>query len=133
MLPSNKEQMLSALKNWSSLIKKYQVPNTGKAILQIANSFIFYLGLLALQFYLFDKSVVGSVALAILNGFILGRIFIIQHDCGHRSFTRNQTANDIIGTICSVLTFIPYKYWAKSHSFHHAHNGQLEYSETTNL
>ena len=125
----NKEQLLEDLKNWNTTLKKYQIPSTKKAIIQIANSFSFYLALLALQFYLFDKSVLFSIALAILNGFLLGRIFIIQHDCGHRSFTKNQTVNDIIGTVCSVLTFIPYKYWAKSHSFHHAHNGQLEYSD----
>jgi len=125
----NKEQLLDDLKNWNTTLKKYQIPNTKKAVIQIANSFSFYLILLGLQFYLFDKSVLASIALAILNGLILGRIFIIQHDCGHRSFTKNQTANDIIGTICSVLTFIPYQYWAKSHSFHHAHNGQLEYSD----
>ena len=125
----NKEQLLEDLKNWNTTLKKYQIPSTKKAIIQIANSFSFYLALLGLQFYLFDKSVLFSIALAILNGLILGRIFIIQHDCGHRSFTKNQTANDIIGTVCSVLTFIPYQYWAKSHSFHHAHNGQLEYSD----
>ena len=125
----NKEQLLDDLKNWNVTLKKYQIPSTKKAIIQIANSFSFYLVLLALQFYLFDKSALFSIGLAILNGFILGRIFIIQHDCGHRSFTKHQTFNDIIGTICSVCTFIPYQYWAKSHSFHHAHNGQLEYSD----
>ncbi len=125
----NREQLLDDLKDWNTRLRKYQVPNTKKALIQIANSFSFYLALLALQFYLWDKSVFLSIAIALLNGFILGRIFIIQHDCGHRSFTRYQTLNDVIGTVCSVLTFIPYKYWAKSHNFHHAHNGQLEYSD----
>jgi omega-6 fatty acid desaturase (delta-12 desaturase) len=125
----NKEQLLDELKNWNSMLKKYQVPSTRKAIVQLANSFSFYIGLLALQIYLFDKSVLLSAAVAILNGFLLGRIFIIQHDCGHRSFTRYQTVNDIIGTVCSICTVIPYRYWARSHSFHHAHNGQLEVSD----
>ena len=123
------DQFKEDFKNWNSNLKKYQIPNTKKAITQIANSFAFFLGLMALQLYLFDKSVLFSIAIAILNGFMLGRIFIIQHDCGHRSFTKNQTVNNIIGTICSVCTIIPYKYWAQSHSFHHAHNGQLEYSD----
>ncbi|MBX2909686.1 MAG: fatty acid desaturase [Chitinophagales bacterium] len=124
----NKEQLLKDLANWNKIIRKYQIPSTKEAVIQIANSFSFYVALLALQFYLFDKSILGSLAVAILNGFILGRIFIIQHDCGHSSFTRSRKANDIIGTICSVCTLIPYKYWAKNHSFHHAHNGQLEFS-----
>jgi len=53
------------------------------------------------------------------------RIFIIQHDCGHQSFTTSRKANDIIGEICSLLSFMPYRYWAKSHNFHHGHNGIL--------
>lgn len=125
----SKEQLLSDLKNWHSMIKQYQVPSTRAAVIQLANSFSFYAALLALQIYLFDKSVLLSLAVAILNGFILGRIFIIQHDCGHKSFTRYKTLNDIIGTVCSVCTLIPYRYWAQNHSFHHAHNGQLEYSD----
>ena len=125
----NKEQVLADFKNWNQMLKQYQRPSTPKAIIQILNSFSFYIGLWALQFYLYDKSVVFTVLIAALNGLLLGRIFIIQHDCGHRSFTRSQLANDIIGTICSVCTFIPYKYWAKAHDFHHAHNAQLEYSD----
>jgi omega-6 fatty acid desaturase (delta-12 desaturase) len=125
----NKEQVLEDLKNWNSILKKYQMPSTKKAIFQLANSFSFYIALCALQIYLFDKSVVWSALLAIFNGFILGQIFIIQHDCGHRSFTKYQTFNDILGTLCSICTLIPYQYWAKNHSFHHAHNGQLEFSD----
>ncbi len=125
----NKEQVLEDLRNWNTMLKKYQMPNTKEALFQLTNSFAFYIGLLIVQFYLFDKSVLLSAALAIFNGFLLGRIFIIQHDCGHQSFTRHRTLNDIIGTVCSMLTVIPYKYWAKSHNFHHAHNGQLEYSD----
>ncbi|MBP6731089.1 MAG: hypothetical protein KA149_03465, partial [Chitinophagales bacterium] len=102
----NREQLLEDLKNWNAIVRKYQIPSTKDAIIQLANSFSFYLVLLVLQFYLYDKSLLASAAIAILNGFILGRIFIIQHDCGHSSFTRSKTANTIIGTICSICTLI---------------------------
>jgi omega-6 fatty acid desaturase (delta-12 desaturase) len=125
----NKEQLLQDLKNWNIILKKYQIPSTKQAIIQLTNSFAFYVALLLLQFYLYDKTVLFSALVAILNGFILGRIFIIQHDCGHSSFTKSRTANTIIGTVCSICTLIPYRYWAKNHSFHHAHNGQLEFSD----
>ena len=74
----NKEQLLKDLHNWNSIIKKYQIPSIKQATIQLANSFVFYVALLGLQIYLFDKSVWLSLAVAILNGFILGRIFIIQ-------------------------------------------------------
>jgi len=125
----NTQQILDDLKNWQSMVKKYQIPSTKEAIIQLANSFSFYVALLALQFYLYDKSFFWSALVAILNGFILSRIFIIQHDCGHSSFLKSKKANTIIGTICSICTLIPYKYWAKNHGFHHAHNGQLEVSD----
>ncbi len=63
--------------------------------------------------------------LAIINGFFLVKIFIIQHDCGHQSFTPNKKANNVIWKICSVISLIPYSYRAKSHSFHHNHNNKL--------
>jgi omega-6 fatty acid desaturase (delta-12 desaturase) len=129
MTSFNKEEMLEDLKDWHLKLKQFQVPNTRKAIIQILNSFSFFIGLWILQFYLFEKSVLLTILVGVLNGFILGRIFIIQHDCGHKSFTRSRLFNDIVGTICSFCTFIPYKYWAKSHDFHHAHNGQLEVSD----
>ncbi|MBK6275814.1 MAG: fatty acid desaturase [Saprospirales bacterium] len=125
----NKQQLLDDVKNWNQMIKKYQVPNTKDAIVQIANSFVFYVFLLGLQFYLYDKSFFFSALVALLNGFMLSRIFIIQHDCGHSSFTKYKTLNEIIGTVCSICTLIPYRYWAKNHNFHHAHNGQLEVSD----
>lgn len=125
----NREQLLEDLKHWNAMIRKYQVPSTKQAIIQIANSFTVYVGLLALQIYLYDKSFWLSALVAILNGFLLSRIFIIQHDCGHSSFTKSKTANEIIGTVSSIFTLIPYRYWARNHNFHHAHNGQLEYSD----
>ena len=80
-------EVLSDFKNWHSMIKQYQVPSYKKAIVQVFNSFSFYIALWALQFYLFDFSVFFTILIGMFNGFLLGRIFIIQHDCGHRSFT----------------------------------------------
>ena len=67
-----------------------------------------------------------TLALAFVNAFFLVRIFIIQHDCGHQSFTKSKKANNVIGTLCSLFSSVPYKYWAKVHNHHHGHTGQLE-------
>ncbi len=125
----NKEELLNDLKDWHIKLKKYQIPNTQKALIQVINSFGIFFALWALQYYMLQESVLWVVLIAILNGFILGRIFIIQHDCGHKSFTKSRKFNDIVGTIASVLTVIPYKYWAANHDFHHANNGKLEFSD----
>ena len=106
----NGAELLEEVKDWHNMIKKYQVPDTKKAILQVINSYGIFIALWILQFYLYNHSIFWVIGLAILNGFLLGRIFIIQHDCGHKSFFRSRSANDVIGTISSFFIFIPYKY-----------------------
>ena len=54
------------------------------------------------------------------------RLFIIQHDCGHGSFLKSKTANDIVGSVIGVLTLTPYFHWRRQHSIHHATAGNLD-------
>jgi omega-6 fatty acid desaturase (delta-12 desaturase) len=93
--------------------------------MQAITSFGPFLAIWVAMYLLMDVSMWATVLLGIVNAFFLVRIFIIQHDCGHQSFTASRKANDIIGQVCSYFTFIPYRYWAKSHNFHHGHNGLL--------
>jgi len=113
------------LKQLPVIVKSYQLPNTRKAIIQILNSFLPFVAIWVAMYFLIDVSFWLVLPLAAINAFFLVRIFIIQHDCGHQSFTPNRKANDLIGEICSMLSFMPYRYWAKSHNFHHGHNGIL--------
>jgi omega-6 fatty acid desaturase (delta-12 desaturase) len=73
-----------------------------------------------------DVSYFLTLGLGMINAFFLVRIFIIQHDCGHRSWVKNKYFRNITGYVCSIMSAIPYNYWAKSHHLHHSHNGQLE-------
>ena len=112
--------------NWQQIVKQYQVPNPKMAIWQIISSFLPFIGLWTLMYYSLSVSYWLTLGLAIVNAFFLVRIFIIQHDCGHQSFFKSRKVNDVIGFVCSAISLIPYKYWAKSHNFHHGHNGRLE-------
>jgi acyl-lipid omega-6 desaturase (Delta-12 desaturase) len=113
------------LQQLPGIVKAYQLPDTRKATIQIFNSFLPFVAIWAAMYLLLDVSIWLTLALGAVNAFFLVRIFIIQHDCGHQSFTANRKANDIIGQVCSVISFMPYRYWAKSHNFHHGHNGIL--------
>lgn len=121
----NINELKTRLGDWQTRIRPYQTPSRRKALVQIANSFGGYL----LTWWLMYKSLSISywltLGLAILNAFFLVRIFIIQHDCGHHSFFKSRKMNALIGKICSCFSWIPYEYWARSHAFHHAHNGQF--------
>jgi acyl-lipid omega-6 desaturase (Delta-12 desaturase) len=106
--------------------QKYTKTDNFKATIQIINSFLPFIGIWILMYLVYDYSYWFTFLLGILNAFFLVRIFIIQHDCGHRSFLANTKARNIVGYICSIFSTIPYHYWAKSHHIHHSHNGQLE-------
>jgi acyl-lipid omega-6 desaturase (Delta-12 desaturase) len=123
--PPHQQLDPSVLKQLPSLVKAYQLPDYRKATVQILNTFLPFFAVWTAMYLLVDISVWITLALAVVNAFFLVRIFIIQHDCGHQSFTASRNMNDIVGTVCSVISFMPYRYWAKSHNFHHGHNGML--------
>ena len=54
------------------------------------------------------------------------RMFIFQHDCGHRSFFRAQWANTAVGRLCSLLTYTPFACWRRQHARHHASFNNLD-------
>ncbi len=120
------KEIRESLKNWKVMIKKYQKPDTRKAVLQMVTTFLPYLALWILMYFSLQWSIWITIGLAFINAFFLVRIFIIQHDCGHQSFLRSKKLNNLIGVICSLFSSIPFKYWAKVHNYHHGHTGQLE-------
>ena len=121
----NIEELKSDFKNWQKMVRNYMKPNSKLAYSQVLTSFLPFIGLWVLMYFSLSWSYWITLGLAFLNAFFLVRIFIIQHDCGHQSFLKNRKVNNIIGRICSIFSLIPYTYWAKSHSYHHAHTGML--------
>jgi omega-6 fatty acid desaturase (delta-12 desaturase) len=67
----------------------------------------------------------STLVLAVPAAGLLVRLFIIQHDCGHRSFFQSQRANDFWGAFFGFLTLTPYHSWRRSHSRHHSTSGNL--------
>lgn len=68
----------------------------------------------------------ATLALAVPAAAFLVRLFMIQHDCGHRSFFRSPRLNDLLGSAIGVLTLTPHGYWRKAHNMHHASSGNLD-------
>ncbi|MDX1685792.1 MAG: fatty acid desaturase [Saprospiraceae bacterium] len=117
------------LSNWKSIVSKYQKPDNKKAILQILTSFMPFLALWVLMYFTYSYSKALTLGLAVINAFFLVRIFIIQHDCGHQSYFGSRVWNNITGVISSYFSTIPFHYWARTHSYHHAHTGMLEHRD----
>jgi acyl-lipid omega-6 desaturase (Delta-12 desaturase) len=126
VLDGSEQEIVAAFGNWGGIVKPYIAYNNGKAAWQIIESFGLFLLTWAVMYYSLSISYWLTLALSVFNAFMLVKIFIIQHDCGHNSFVQSNIAKTIIGNICSVFSLIPYGFWAKTHNFHHGHNGILE-------
>jgi omega-6 fatty acid desaturase (delta-12 desaturase) len=74
-----------------------------------------------------SRSYLLTLALAIPAAGFVVRIFIIQHDCGHHSFFRSRRANDVLGSVCGILTLTPYHCWKRTHARHHVSSGDLHH------
>jgi omega-6 fatty acid desaturase (delta-12 desaturase) len=67
-----------------------------------------------------------AIVLAVPAGGFLVRLFMIQHDCSHRSFFHSRRVNDWAGRIIGVLTLTPHDFWRQAHNRHHANSGNLD-------
>ncbi|KAG0616683.1 hypothetical protein M758_5G134100 [Ceratodon purpureus] len=52
-------------------------------------------------------------------------LFVVGHDCGHNSFSKNQLVNDIVGTVMFMPLMYPFEPWRIKHNTHHAHTNKL--------
>jgi omega-6 fatty acid desaturase (delta-12 desaturase) len=53
-------------------------------------------------------------------------LFVIGHDCGHRSFLDSVFLCDVIGTIAMMPLVYPFESWRLLHNIHHLHTNKLE-------
>jgi omega-6 fatty acid desaturase (delta-12 desaturase) len=112
---------------WKKLVAKYHSPNTLKSSWQLSNSFVLFTAFWLLMYFSLEWNYFLTLLLSFPAAGFMARIFVIQHDCGHRSFFNSRKANDWWGMFCSIFTFTPYHYWRKGHAIHHASVGKLEH------
>ena len=112
--------------NWTCKLSEYRTPSDWRGSCELAITaipfaaawFLMYWGLLHGHIWLYLLMFLPA------SGFLV-RLFLIQHDCGHRTFFSNKHANDWVGRIISVLTLTPYDHWRRAHAIHHATHGNL--------
>jgi omega-6 fatty acid desaturase (delta-12 desaturase) len=113
-------------RSWESVIMKYNHPDLKKSIWQICNSVIPYLIMWYIMFRSLEYSYWITLALSIVASGFLIRIFIIFHDCGHRSFFVSKKANNFVGMILGLIAFTPFFKWHQQHFIHHTTSGNLD-------
>jgi acyl-lipid omega-6 desaturase (Delta-12 desaturase) len=88
-------------RQWVLKLARYREPSTWRSIYELVVTLVPFLFLWALAWAALEVSPWLSLAIAILNGGFLVRIFIIQHDCGHASYLHNRTRLAGAGSGCS--------------------------------
>ena len=113
-------------RQWVLKLAKYREPSMRRSVFELLVTLVPFAMLWALAWAAMTVSFWLTLAIAVLNGGFLVRIFIIQHDCGHASYFNNRLLQDWLGRALGVLTLTPYDVWKRTHAIHHAHHGDLD-------
>lgn len=112
--------------SWRKDIAPYERSHLKHSVWQLLNTVIPFFILWYLAYLSLSVSYFLTLPITIVAGGFLVRIFIIFHDCCHKSFFKNKLANEIVGTITGILTSVPFRQWRHTHSVHHATSGNLD-------
>jgi omega-6 fatty acid desaturase (delta-12 desaturase) len=96
------------------------------ALFQLIVTVTLYFSLVGTAGWAFNHGYWAALALVPITAGLLVRLFVLQHDCGHRSFFTSNKANDRVGSLLGTLTMTPYFAWRRFHAIHHATSGDLD-------
>src|SRR5664279_6431561 len=113
-------------RSWEKVIMKYNHPDLLMSIWQICNSVIPYIFMWFVMYRSLQYSYWLTLLLSLLASGFLIRIFIIFHDCGHRSFFVSKRANNIVGMLMGIIALTPFYKWHHQHWIHHSTSGNLD-------
>lgn len=111
---------------WQKIVAQYQTPDIRISVIQIFTSIVPFFFCWYLAYRSLEVHYLLTLFFCALSALFVFRSFILLHDCGHGSFSKNQKFNDIIGIITGVMSFTPYFAWRHSHAIHHATSGDLD-------
>ena len=89
-------------RQWVIKLARYRDPSTMRSVFELLVTLVPFVMLWGLAWAALTVSPWLSLAIAVLNGGFLVRIFVIQHDCGHASYFHNRTVSDWVGRALGV-------------------------------
>ena len=78
------------------------------------------------MFELLPLSYLYTLALSPIAVIAFTRMFMIGHDCSHRSFVSGRWQNIVIGNLIGILVNTPLLYWGSPHAAHHRTTGNMD-------
>ena len=124
MRESRPERVLP--EKWKTIVAPYEGPDNGRSARQLAVSVVLYLAGWAAMVRSLDVGLWLALIVGVPVAGLMGRLFVIQHDCGHGSYFTSQRVANAAGHVLAVLALTPYHYWRTNHALHHAHTGNLD-------
>ncbi len=115
------------IEHWNRILRPYWGADTRRSVTQLTLTVLAFLGFWYASYRALEVGWWLTLLLAIPTTGFLMRLFMIQHDCGHGSYFKSRAARDWVGRAIGVLLLTPYDYWRKTHAYHHAHSGDLDF------
>jgi len=112
---------------WMELVAPFRGADTRRSVIQLSVTAACFVGFWVAAYLSLQVHYALTLALAFPAAGFLMRLFLIQHDCGHGSYFRSRRARDSVGFAIGVLLLTPYQYWRRTHAYHHAHSGDLDF------
>jgi omega-6 fatty acid desaturase (delta-12 desaturase) len=113
-------------REWSRMAVPYATPDPRRSLLQLANTVVSAAGIWFMMSLFVNDAYWATLLLSLPAAALVVRLFMIQHDCGHRSYFRSAKLNEWVGHAIGVLTLTPHGYWRRAHNIHHASSGNLD-------
>ncbi|MEZ6107255.1 MAG: fatty acid desaturase [Pirellulaceae bacterium] len=121
--PAARKQPLNP---WHAQLSPYRAPSVVRSLWQVGNTLVLLVLSWGLTFELVSRGNWLAVLPMFISSLLLVRVFVLQHDCGHRSFMPTAKGCDRIGVWLGILTLTPYHTWRRLHALHHATSGDLD-------
>jgi acyl-lipid omega-6 desaturase (Delta-12 desaturase) len=116
-----------AARNLALKLGRYREASTPRSVFELSVTLIPFVLVWASMLVALHLGQFWLYALLLLPAAgLLVRLFMIEHDCGHGSFSPNRTINAWVGRAIGILTLTPYDYWRRGHAIHHASSGNLD-------
>lgn len=118
--------LTAAERAWVQKLAPYRSADDRQAVVEIILTLVPFVGAWVASYALLSVSYWLSLLVVPIASFMMVRLFIVQHDCGHRAMFSSRSANNWVGRCMGVLTMTPFEYWRYAHSMHHAGSGNLD-------
>jgi len=125
-LPPQAVSPAKTLRDYEPMLAPYRGASFWYSVFQLVSTLALFVISWTAMYLCLSISYWVTLALAVPTSLLVVRLFIFQHDCGHRSFFNSKKANDVVGWGLGLLTFTPYHCWRREHAAHHACSGDLD-------